>query len=143
MNKTCPREEILVDYVEDRLPEEERLDLEEHLSVCDSCLEDLIVANTVFREGEEFELDSVPKKVTKSAVRALRSQYGEPSDAFPEKLKKATGELWVKVLDSFSVTSRAGLQLAPIRGSKTRLAKDLIHLTKTFKDLEVEIEIEK
>jgi hypothetical protein len=73
----------------------------------------------------------------------VRSQDAEPSDALPDKLKRAAGGLWEKALDTLNLPSRAGLELAPIRGSKTRLGKDLIHLSKTFKDLEVEIDIEK
>ena len=115
------------DYIEDRLSEEKRFEVEDHLSSCDRCIEELVVASSVFREEERFQLDSAPAGVTKAAVRLVQGG-GETGPSLSERIKESLGDISAKVSDYLAFKPGGGLHLEPIRGSKTRLDKDLIQV---------------
>jgi len=142
MKMRCPNDEVLADYIEGRLAKEERFEVEDHLSTCERCLDDLVVASSVFRGEALFECDSVPAALTEAAVRAIQRHGAGSCPTFPQRVKRSLEDLSEKVSDLLTFKP-TGLQLQPIRGSKTRLAKDLIQLRKKYRDFEVEIEIEK
>ena len=73
MKATCPDEETLTDYLEGRLSEKERSQVETHLSECETCLEEIVVANGLAQGRDRFELDPVPNEVTEAAVRLVVS----------------------------------------------------------------------
>jgi hypothetical protein len=142
MKILCPSEEVFADYIEGRLSDAEKVEVEGHLSSCERCIEELVVAGSVFREEERFELEHVPDGVTKAAVRLVQAQSAGGGPSLTEKVKASLENLSAKVVDSFSFRP-GGLQLEPIRGSKTRLDRDLIQVKKKYRDFDVEIEMEK
>jgi hypothetical protein len=142
MKISCPNDEIFADYIEGRLSEEKRFEVEDHLSSCDRCIEELVVASSVFQEEERFQSDSVPVGVTKAAVRLVQG-LSETGPSLSERVKQSIGDISAKVSDYLAFKPGGGLQLEPIRGSKTRLDKDLIQVKKKYRDFDVEIEMEK
>jgi hypothetical protein len=86
-------------------------------------------------------LDSAPEGVTKAAVHLVQG-VGKTSPSFSERVKQSLGDISAKVSEYLAVKP-GGLQLEPIRGSKTRLDKDLIQVKKKYRDFDVEIEMEK
>ena len=143
MKTLCPDEEMLADYLEGRLSDEERSQMEEHLSACKGCLEELVVTNSLLRGGDRAKLNSVPEEVTGAAVRLVKRQRSTSCDFYIERIKRSLRNVRSKMSDLFSLKARTGWQLEPIRGSKIRVGKDLIYLRKTFKDIDTEIEVEK
>ena len=144
MSMPCPNDEVLADYIEGRLSEDERFEVEDHLSVCERCLEDFVVASHVLREHESLEFASVPANTTQTAVHLVQSHGAGSCPTLSARLKQSLGNLSEKVSDFLSLKPwTGGMQLEPIRGSKTRVANDLIQLRKKFKDFDAEIEIEK
>ena len=143
MEIACPADEIHADYLEGRLSEEERSEMEEHLSDCNACLEVLAVANSLIRGEEQFRLEPVPAKVTDAAGRLVQSQDPQVSEHLSEKIERILKDLSSKVSESFSPKTWGQLQPQPVRGSKRKVPKDLVLLKKTFEDVETEIEIEK
>ena len=141
MKTFCPNDEVFADYIEGRLPEEKRFEMEDHMSVCERCIEELVVASSVFRDEDRFELDPVPVGVTKAAVRLVQGR-GESGPSLSERVKQSLGDISVKVSDYLTLKPGGGLQLEPIRGSKTRLDRDLIQVKKKYRDFDVEIEME-
>lgn len=143
MPTPCPNDEILADYLEGRLSGEERFRVEDHLSACDRCLEAFIVAGTVFRDEDLSGVAPVPAGVTRTAVRLVQRQAAGSCPTLSARLRRSLDRLSDKLSHVLMLKPWTGLQLEPIRGSKTRLAKDLIQLKKQFRDFDAEIEIEK
>lgn len=143
MKMSCPDEERLVDYLESRLSEEIRSQIEEHLSDCQICLEGLVVTNGLARGRDRFELDPVPTTVTESAVRLVIHQRALSYSPFIEKLKRSINQLALSISDLLRLSPWVRWQLAPIRGSKKVASEDLVSLRVSFKEIETSIEIEK
>jgi hypothetical protein len=140
MKTQCTKEECLMDYLEGRLSERERLRIEQHLSACDSCVEELVIAEKLgdmtFSPGSE----PVPEQLTLRAVelvselnrKSLFERISASVKPVVDKGRTVFMKPWPKINTS----------LAPVRGSKTVLAGDLILLRKSFSDFEAHIEIE-
>lgn len=141
MHKKCTEEEVLLDYLEGRLSERKRLAVERHLAGCDACLEEAVVMRELNQSAKLYDLDPVPERVTRRAIEALRAIK---SDSLFERVSgyvRLMGSRWSNALDKSWSWRRPSL--APVRGTKTVVAEDLILLKKSFSDLDVEIEIEK
>ena len=139
MRKLHPNEEMLADYLEGRLPDEVRDEMEAHLSACETCLEELIASGDLLRNREHRDLQAVPSRVTEAAIdlinkRSLRA-HGFPSAGLKRTLRGLLTSLRLPVFGDWA--------LSPIRGTKTVVSKDLIHMRKAFKDMAAEIQIEK
>ena len=143
MKTVCPDEEMLVDYLEGRLSNDERTVMEEHLSGCDTCLEEFVVAADLERAEEDLQSDPVPAGVTQAALNMISSRALTPSGLVIEKVKRTIKTLYIWLSDFFSPGIWRGWGFAQIRGSKKVVHKDLIRLKKIFKEVEAEIEIEK
>jgi hypothetical protein len=143
MNKPCPDEEKLLDYLEGLLPEEDRFEVEEHLSDCQTCLDVLVVTAGMVRDEDRLELDPVPEKVTESAVQLATRQCTKSCGALMEKVEQSIKNTFSKISDSFQLGPWARWQPAPIRGSRKVTFDDLVCLRVPFKDIDTEIEIEK
>jgi hypothetical protein len=139
MKTTCPDEERLADYLEGRLSGDERAEIEEHLSDCEMCLEEFMVARNLTRHEDRYKMDSVPSKVTQAALHLVNGTGSIASKGFKRLIKglrsRSSGLL--------SPAPWVAWRLAPIRSAGRAVPKGLIHLRKTFKGVEVEIEIEK
>ena len=143
MRKSCPDEEMLADYLEDRLSDDERLEMEEHLSACDDCLDELVVAERFNRCEKEYESDSVPSRTTQAAVHLITGHDEAACVSLGERFKEYVKEISSKIADMFPVFPAGQLEPVPIRGEKQVISQDLVRLKKTFKEIETEIEIEK
>jgi hypothetical protein len=143
MNKPCPDEEKLLDYLEGRLAEEDRFEVEEHLSDCQTCLDALVITTGMVRDEDRLELDPVPAEVTESAVQLVTSQCTKSCGALMEKVERSIRNTFSKISDSLPLGPWAGWQPVPIRGSKKVASDDLVCLRVPFKDIDTEIEIEK
>jgi hypothetical protein len=140
---TCPDEERLADYLELRLSDDERAEIEEHLSECERCLEVFFVARNLTWHEDRPTMDSVPSEVTKAALHLVHNR-GSISSSIPwQGLKRLIKGLRSRSSGLLSPAPWGTWRLAPIRGSRRAVPKGLIHLRKTFKGVEVEIEIEK
>jgi hypothetical protein len=143
MKKACPSDEMLADYLQGHLAEKEGSEMEEHLSDCTICLEELVIANSLFQGANLPQLDAVPAEVTEAAVRLMQSLDSAESDSLSEKFERAIKDLPTRISDFLNHKTWAELQPQPVRGFKRKVAKDLVLLKKTFEDVESEIEIEK
>jgi hypothetical protein len=141
MGRRGTKEEVLVDYMEGRLSERERLKVEQHLSGCDSCVEELVIAGKLGDVASSLGLETVPEQVTERAVHMVREFSRE---SLFDRISAYVKPVISKGRNAFmGPWPRMNRSLAPVRGSKTVLAGDLILLRKSFSDFEVHIEIEK
>lgn len=136
--KSCPDEEIIADYLEGRLSTEAREALDAHFSDCELCLEELVIAGKAARDAAG--LPEAPSGVTEAAVRLAARQLGAASEKGLRGYLSACAEKISGYLhDSFPWR----LPQAALRSSKTSAAPGLVMVTKVFKGVEANIEIEK
>ena len=141
MYKNCLKKEEIVDYLEDRLTDDDRTKAELHLSKCDACLEELMVFTGIVRSGDLDTFDPVPEEVTQAAIDSIQVVENDP---FSVKVSRAFKQVlfkWPDLLTDFLPWQN--IRLAPIRGSKRIISEDLILIRKSFDDFSAEIEIEK
>jgi hypothetical protein len=136
--KACPDEEIIADYLEGRLSSKDMEKLDAHLSECDLCLEELVIAGKALREPAA--LSAVPLSVTEAAVRRL----SRLTTGVAEKgLKEAIAAYVEKISDYFRYSLPRRWQHVTIRSSRIAVAPDLVIVRRVFKEIEAKIEIEK
>ena len=136
--KSCPDEEIIADYLEGRLSAEDKEAMDVHLSECQLCLEELVIAGKAIRDAAE--LHAVPSGVTEGAVRLVARR----TTGVAEKgLKESIAAFAEKISEYFRYSLHSRWQQATIRSSKIAAAPDLVMIRKVFKEIEAEIEIEK
>ncbi len=151
MEILCSYDEMLADYFEGRLSDEDRIEMEAHLSKCNLCRETLVAVNGVVRGQSRFQLEDAPKEVTEAAVCLINKQICVSCEPLIQRVRRfVIGMPFYKMLNSlytkiseFFTTPWAGWRLAPIRGSERTISKDLINVRKRFNGIETEIEIEK
>ena len=139
----CPDEEILMNYLEDRLSKNEHTALENHIAGCERCLDTLIMVNNLMLNKEEFELRPVPEAVTKKAVSMVSGKITVWPDSLIVNLKRSVKHIGARMFDYFGVQPWTGWQLAQIRGSKIAASEDFVCLKVPFAKIETEVEIEK
>lgn len=141
MYNRCLRKEEIVDYLEDRLTDDDRTKAELHLSGCDACLEELMVFNGIVRSVGFSGLDPVPEEVTQAAINSIKvAENYTYSEKFLKILKKTLS----KCSDLFADFLPWGsMRLSPIRGSRRIISEELVLIRKSFADFDAEIEIEK
>jgi hypothetical protein len=136
--KSCPGEEIIADYLEGRLSAEDKEAMDAHLSECELCLEELVIAGKALRDAAEAP--PVPLAVTETAVRLVA---GRAPGAAERSLKDSIAAYAEKISDYVRYSLPWRWQQATIRSSKIEAAPDLVVIRKVFKEIEAEIEIEK
>ena len=141
MKTTCPNEEKLACYLEGSLSDHDRAVMESHLSECEICLDNLMVTRSIVRGGA-LSLDEVPAKVTRSAVRLVKRQIGLAGDPIAHVLKRPFKNLWLALSSFFGPASWAEWRLAPIRSSRKLVSRNIVHIRKSFKDIDTDIDIE-
>jgi len=143
MRNSCFNDEMLADYIEGRLTDDSRAAIETHLCNCEICLDGFMVAQRLARDDVQLDQASAPGQVTRAAVDLVSSQVLAPDVSLKQKLLRSFRALSTSLSDNFRPLPWRRPALGPIRGSKIVVSDDLVHLKKTFKEIETEIEIEK
>jgi len=142
MKRSCPDVERICDYLEGRLNDNGRSKIEEHLSECETCRQEFIIGKGLVRGGDS-ELDPVPDKVTRAALSLVNSHALIPDSPFSEKFGRFFSEICSMVIDLFHPALWRRWGLATIRGSRKVVSEDLVHISRRFRDIETDIEIER
>jgi hypothetical protein len=138
----CPDDEMLVDFLENRLTKAHRQRVESHLVDCDSCLESLLIAQTEDVHDNTSSYQSVPPSATQAAMRLVHESGGTGLGEFMIHARKRAEGIYRRVADALTPVVGEPATV-PIRGTKHILSDDLIKIQKTFKEIVTEIEIEK
>lgn len=141
MKTTCPSEEKLACYLEGSLSNHDRTVVESHLSECETCLDNLMVTRSIVRGGAP-NLDEAPARATQSAVRLVKRHIGLAGNPLLDVLKRLLKNLWAALLNFFDPASWAERCLAPIRSSRKLVSRNIVHIRKSFKDIDTDIDIE-
>ena len=134
---------MLADFLEGRLSDNERSQMENHLSDCETCLQELIIGKNLIRGENGSDLTEVPVEVTESAVRLINDLTLTPANSLKEKFNRVLERLRALQSSFVNLSTWGERRFAPVRGSKEMVSKDLMRLKKSFKEVDVEIEIEK
>lgn len=144
MKIPCPDEETLVDYLEGRLLEKQRFEVEAHLSDCQTCLEAVVITNDLLRSKPQFELNRVPPRLTEVAVDLVASQISSSkSGSLITGLKRSTKRMGSKACEVLGLRPWGIWQFSSIRGSKTMASEDFVSLRVPFREVDSDIDIEK
>ncbi|KPA14321.1 hypothetical protein MHK_005479 [Candidatus Magnetomorum sp. HK-1] len=142
MKSMCPKEEILVDYIEGRLQSKEKRLIDDHLSKCDCCLETIVIANSMNTEYENFEFQEVPNYVTQTLIQQIINKKEKFWNILITRTRRLIEQIKIHLSD-FGMIFWTEWQLAPIRGARLVLARNQSRRRKAFDHLKTDIEIQK
>ena len=143
MASACLDEELLAGYLEGNLSKAQQDRVERHLADCELCLQDFVLSRKMMQEAVLDDLDPVPAKVTVSAIKQIQKQNQQPLVPLTQIFKQAARDLYDKVSDVLTPSSRGGWELATVRGSKITKFRSGVIIRKTFAQIPTEIEIDK
>ena len=135
------KEETLIDYMEDRLTEKERVEVEHHLSENASSLEALIISEEAKKAAKLADLKSVPQYVTENVVQTVFLLQENTISKIKSGIMKFFGSLDRTLLRRLYPWKRA--QFSTVRGSKKVIDADLIALKASFAEFEFKIEVDR
>ena len=72
--KSCLTIETLVKYIRGNLPENEKSDVESHLSRCDACLEEFVGANEIMKDGESSDTETISTEAARNILRTISGE---------------------------------------------------------------------
>ena len=143
MRHQCPNDERLIDYMEGRLTEKVRSDLERHLSECEMCLEEIVITNHMVARGDRYELEPTPAEVTDTAIEMAIERNRTPTFGLIDFAGKCFSNLASYFVKLNRLWPWGRWNPAPIRGIKVAASQDYVCLEVPFKDVKTDIEIEK
>ena len=143
MRPQCSNDERIIDYIEGRLTEMDRSDLESHLSACEMCLEEFVITNHMVAREDLYELELPSAEVTDTAVKLATDRNRIPTSGLIDSVGKFFSSLGSYFVKLNRVWPWGRWNPAPIRGIKAATCQDYVCLEVSFKDVKTEIEIEK
>ena len=143
MRELCPDDEKIIDFIEGRLSEQDRFELEKHFSGCEMCLEELVITKNIVSATDMYQLDAPPTQVTEAAVDLLTGRNPMPLFDLIDYLKKFAVKLAAYTLNPIRVWRRRQWHPAPVRGYKVAASEDYACLEVSYSDIDTQIEIEK
>jgi hypothetical protein len=139
----CPQEELLADYLEDRLGIEERSGIESHFSECLRCLDEFLTANSITQNRENLAADPVPERVTEAAVNLVAKLVSRSQNSYKLKGYRFLNKIYYRISEHIKLMRYNKNRFAPVRGPSGSETSDFYRVRKMFKEIVAEIEIEK
>lgn len=141
MKQNCVNEETLVDFVEGRLSDRLRDDVEQHFSACPDCLDKVAIFYKLVHGEYTDEPIQAPRNVTKSAIDAIHQQV---ESATANRITKVAKELLEKGKEAVERWTFVPVPtLAPIRGVRSAQTDDVIRIYKTINNFSFHVEMER
>ncbi len=136
----CPEEEILHDYLGDTLASHVRQEVEQHLTYCDRCCETVLAAVELMENAPVSEDTVMPTELTRQLLERIPSGKELSAGNLFDWLHNRIRSLCSEVAGLFSPRRQ---EFVYVRSSRKSLSENLIVLEKVFKDIRLEIEVEK
>jgi hypothetical protein len=143
MKIICPQEELLADYLEDRLGLEERSGIESHFSECPRCLDEFLTANSITQNRENLSADPVPEHVTEAAVKIVAKLAPRLKDSYKPRSYQIFSKIFSRISEQIKLIRYSKNRFAPVRGSRNSETSDFYRVRRMFKEIVVDIEHEK
>jgi len=136
----CPGEETLADYLGNRLPAAAQQALEQHLCRCDICLEAVISGAALTEEEVPESITAIPCSAIQKVLSRIGAEGTRPLPALWTRLAAVCRSLVNSLAEIIFFKQPAA---AHVRGNKRIISRNLVVIEKTFKEIELEIEVEK
>ena len=140
MNNKCISEENIMAYLEGRLSNKNRSEVEAHISNCDRCLDLVAIASKLIDDPSFNELDTVPESVTNKAVKTIMGL--KPPTLFDKA--------FTIINPAISKISQGLLLFSPFKAPAPVLVRgdnkfenNIVQINKSLANFEIKIEIEK
>ena len=143
MKVLCPQEELLADYLEDRLGIEERSGIESHFSDCPQCLDEFLTVNSIRQNREYLASDPVPEHVTEAAVKLVAKLVSRPLGSYKTSSYRFFNKIYSRISEYIKFMRYNKNRFAPVRGSGRSETNEYYRVRKMFKGIVSDIEIEK
>ncbi len=143
MKTICPQEELLADYLEDRLGHEKKSGIESHFSECSRCLDEFLTANSITQNRENLTADPAPEHMTEAAIKLVSKLVSRTQDAYKPKGYQIFRNIFSRISKQIKLMRYNKNRFAPVRGSRSSASNDFYRVKKMFKETVVEIELEK
>lgn len=143
MKRRCPQDEMLADYLEGRLSEQDRHLIEKHFSECDRCIEYLAIHKALMQNAQEFNIKPAPDHVARSVNKLL---YGAPAFKLKTAARKAAsiaGKICTKVAGRMEEFFGNGSAPMMVRSHQKKHSDHSFCIEKKFEGIPFLIEIEK
>ena len=134
--KGCPDEETIASYVEGLLNQKETKNVEQHLLICNDCLEQVKIISQTMEIKEEV-LQEVPHRI----INRILELVNDKKHLF-DVILKFTKETIELIKNPGNLGVDLSFSPAAIRGKKQASSPNIIILTKSFKNISFSIEIE-
>ncbi|MHA2039240.1 MAG: zf-HC2 domain-containing protein [Promethearchaeota archaeon] len=142
-SQDCLGQNILSLYIEGSIKEKDKDLVEKHLLECNHCL-DFVFLHKKMREAESCQiLPDVPKTWIKRAKRLYTAQEVQAGTDFFDIVLKFAEETIEVIKNPGKILISYGAIPLPIRGENESLKTNLVTLSKTFLNIESEVEVEK
>jgi len=139
VSTSCPGEETLVAYLQEKLSPEARADIERHVAACDRCVQTLLATADVL-ENAGVPGEPVPQHVLEDLLGRIPSSRPSVVRRLLHGLKEQA-KIFSERIDSLITFQQPDVVL--VRGRKKSISKNLVVLEKVFKTVRLEIEVEK
>jgi len=136
-DKKCFSEFEMGAYIEGSLSPEMKEAFENHFASCDHCWSEFVELNRVIIKESDMLAGEVPEHLIKKAVR----MFPEKSGLFDIVLKLVRDSVDV-VYSAHDITAFTPLPVSGLRSGKI-VRPEMIVLKKSFKDIDVQLDIEK
>jgi hypothetical protein len=143
MKTVCPQEELLADYLEERLGLEKKSGVESHFSECSRCLDEFLTANSIMQNRKNLTADPAPEHMTEAAVKLVLKLVSRPQDSSKPKGYRIFSNIFSRISEQIKLMRYNKNRFAPVRGSRSSASSDFYRVKKMFKETVVEIELEK
>lgn len=136
----CPGEEALADYLGNRLPAAAQQSLEQHLCQCEICLEAVIAGAALPEEEVPESITAIPYSAIQKVLSRIGAEGTRPLPALWTRLAAVCRSLVNSLMEIIFFKQPAAVH---VRGNKRIISRNLVVIEKTFKEIQLEIEIEK
>ena len=132
---SCPKEEALADYLQGRLPQKKKDQVEKHLADCETCLNQAVLYSRLRREPVEQRAE-LPRYLMERAIKL-----------FPVRGEHKGKKFWVEILEQgkevVEVMYPQPLAPVPVRGKKEKVCTNFVLFDRKFEKVMVKIRVEK
>lgn len=138
----CISEEHLADYIQNRLPENQKEKVERHLAMCEACLDTFLILKQMLRSESCQQIPLHAQEVReRTKAKVLGETNHHPLEKKLKQWKQKTVGLKNTIYDFFSFSPS---EIVYVRSTDNNQHHDnSITLNKKFNNIEAEIEIKK
>jgi hypothetical protein len=139
----CPGDEILSLYIDGALEETEKERIEQHLLECNYCLDAVLLHKEMSVDAANTRFPDAPVVWKDNVKKLFTDQAREGEAGLLDIVLRLTKETIEVISNPGNLAITSGAMPGPVRSAHKILSPNLIILSKTFSDMESEVEVER